>query len=235
LRDRAWSATLSTMPDEPPAPQALRIPIDHLVLGAPEVEAGMAHAEALLGARPVPGGRHPAYGTRNALLSLGPSTYLEVLAPDPELPAPGRGRLFDLASMVAPRLVTWVARREGLGGVPAPDLERLGLGPVGTGRRETADGGVLSWRLTDPYALPFDGAVPFLIDWGGTVHPATTAPSGGLLSGLRIEHPRAPRVREVLIQVTRPDPSGVPVEIVSAGAFRLVATVETSNGVVELG
>lgn len=234
MRDRTRISTLSTMPDEPSGPRPRRISVDHLILGAPDLEAGMAHTTMLLGARPAPGGRHPAYGTRNALLSLGPSTYLEILAPDRELPAPERGRLFDLAAMVAPRLVTWASRREGLREVPDPELGGLGLGPVEAGRREAPGGGVLSWWLTDPHALPHDGAVPFLIDWAGTVHPAATAPPGGLLSGLRIEHPHAPRVREALTRLTRPDPSGVPVEVVRADAFRLVAFVETAGGVVEL-
>ena len=57
--------------------------VDHLVLGAPTLEAGIAWAEATLGVVPQRGGRHPQWGTHNALVSLGHGAYLEILARDP--------------------------------------------------------------------------------------------------------------------------------------------------------
>ena len=60
-------------------------------------------------------------GTHNAVLSLGPRLYLEVIAVDPSLPAPGRPRWFDLdeprmkAELAeGPVLATWVARTRDL-------------------------------------------------------------------------------------------------------------------------
>jgi Glyoxalase-like domain len=53
--------------------------IDHIVFGCSDLERGMDEIEQLLGIRPVPGGRHIQFGTHNALLSLGPATYLEVI------------------------------------------------------------------------------------------------------------------------------------------------------------
>jgi hypothetical protein len=195
--------------------------IDHLVYAAPDLDAGVAEIERLLGVRPAAGGRHPRWGTRNALLSLGPSAYLEVVGPDPEAPRPARGRLFGVESLDRPRLVTWALRCEAIEEVAA----RLSaLGTVEAGSRETPDGALLSWQLTDPYAMPLGGAVPFLIAWGDTPHPATAAPPAGSLAGLWIEHPDPPAVRAALALL------GIHPPVTRAPLPRLVATIRPQGG-----
>lgn len=203
--------------------------VDHLVFGVADLDAGMDYIEQRLGVRPVAGGRHARYGTQNALLSLGPATYLEIIAPDPELSRPARGRPFGLDSLRESRLVTWAVRNEDIDtAASAAAAARVAIGPVESGSRERPDGTVLAWKLTDPYALPLDGAVPFLISWGETPHPASSAPGGTSLVGLRIEHPAPERVREALAAV------GIAMDVRQADEFRLVATIQTASGQVEL-
>ena len=203
--------------------------VDHLIFGAADLDAGRDEIERLLGVRPVPGGRPPHYGTRNALLALGPRTYLEVLAPDTELPVPERGVLLGADRLWAPGLLTWVLRSESIDeAATAAAAAGVGLGPIESGSRETPGGAVVSWRLTDPYAMPLGGAVPFLIDWGATPHPAGAAPRGGRLVGLRAEHPEPRRVRAALAAL------GVAMDVRRGGRFRLIARIETDRGEVEL-
>jgi hypothetical protein len=217
-----WAVAFFSLPSLPPG-------IDHLVFGAPHLEEGMDHIERLLGVRPVHGGRHPNWGTHNALVSLGPDTYLEVVAPDPELECPPRGRLFGLDALQEPRLVTWALRSEEMGAMlAAAEGAGVGMGSVESGGREKPDGTVLSWKLTDPYALPLGGAVPFLIGWGATPHPASAAPRAGTLTGLRMGHPDPGPVRKSLLAL------GTKVDVTQSDDFYLCATIRTPSGSLDL-
>jgi hypothetical protein len=151
--------------------------------------------------------------------------YLELLGPDPEQPPLPRPRWLGVDLLVAPRLVTWAAR--------SADFERqatsaraagVPLGEVREGRRELGDGRVLSWRLTYPEPLLADGLVPFLIDWGDSPHPATTAPQGIRLVDLRAEHPDPGAVSELLRRL------GLELRISAGPTPALIASLETPRG-----
>lgn len=203
--------------------------VDHLVYAAPDLEAAADSLEDLLGVRASAGGQHTGRGTRNALIALGPSCYLEILGPDPEQPKPDRPRWFGVDDLESPRLVRWAAK--------AKDLERLAgragreglsLGPVISGSRKRSDGVVLSWRFTDPATMVADGIVPFLIDWGKSPHPAVAAAGGALLISLRAEHPDPERVGKLLASV------GIELSLRSGPAPALLATIRGRRGTVEL-
>jgi len=203
--------------------------IDHLVYASTDLQRGMDEIEALLGVRPVRGGHHPQYGTHNAQLSLGPGIYLEIIARDPGLPAPERGALIDIPAQGRSSLITWVFRTEDIHNTAAAArAAAIGLGPVQSGSRIKPDGGEIRWQLTDPYAMPMEGAVPFLIDWGNTVHPSAVVPSGGQLVELVIEHPEADRLRRALSVL------GAEVQVIDSDEFRIAAAIEGKNGLITL-
>jgi len=189
----------------------------------------MDEIEALLGARPVRGGNHPQYGTHNALLSLGPGTYLEVIARDPDLPAPDRGALFDVPEMDDSRLIAWVCRVTDIQ-ESADALRDAGivLGPIYSGRREKPDGGIVSWELTDPYIRPLNGAIPLLIDWGNTPHPSTDVPSVGQLVEFTVTHPDTEMIRSALSVIE------AEVNVMDGDQFHLAATIRTKNGLITI-
>jgi len=203
--------------------------VDHLVYATPDLNRGVEEIEKILGVRATPGGQHPGRGTRNALITLGPAIYLEIIAPDPEQPPPKTPRPFGIDGLKESRLVAWAAK--------GSDLERLRdeaarkggrLGEVMSGSRRRTDGVLLSWRYTDPQTVLADGLVPFFIDWGQSPHPARTAAQGAALIALRAEHPEAQRVQRLLNEL------GLDLPVQTGAAPALVATIDSPRGRVEL-
>jgi len=203
--------------------------IDHLVYASPDLVQGVDELEQRLGVLAKPGGRHPAWGTRNSLIALGERIYLEVIAPDPDQIAPERARPFGIDDLDSPRLASWAAREADLEHI-VTTARNLGidLGAIYPGNRQTADGTVLSWKLTDPLTTRYDGLLPFFIDWGTTPHPAPTAAPGCALIELRAEHPDADRLRAVLTALD------LDLTVTAGESPSLIATISSPRGVVEL-
>ena len=203
--------------------------IDHLVYATPDLEATLRSLAELLGVEAAPGGRHPLWGTRNALLSLGGRAYFEIVGPDPTQKPPPLPRPFGIDGLSAPRLQTWVVRGENLDPlVSRARAAGLELGTVEARSREKPDGTLLRWTMTDPYREREGGVIPFLIDWGSTPHPASTSPAGCSLVALRAEHPDPERVRALLAGL------GALIPVSSAPRPRLVATISSPRGVHEI-
>ena len=203
--------------------------VDHLVYATPDLELGIQAIEKLTGVRASAGGQHPRLGTRNALIALGSSTYLEIIGPDPEQPKPDGPRRFGIDELKAPRLLTWVAKGTGL----APFVDRarasgVRLGDVIAGSRKRPDGVVLSWRYTDPNVILEERLVPYFIDWGTSPHPATTAAPGLSLRALRAEHPEPERMARILKQL------GLNLPVRRGARPSLIATLDSPKGRIEL-
>ena len=203
--------------------------VDHVVYATPNLDRGIEEIEKLLGVRATAGGQHPGRGTRNALIALGPTAYLEIIAPDPEQPPPAEPRPFGIDGLTKSRLVAWF--------VKGRDLERLRseavrngvpLGEVKSGSRRRPDGVELAWKFTDPWAPVADGIVPLFIDWGDSPHPAGTSAKGALLISLRAEHPDVQGVRGMLQRL------GVDLPVEQGQSPTLVAVIEGPRGRVEL-
>lgn len=198
----------------PPA-APLKVELDHLVVAAATLEAGVAHVAAALGLSPAafsPVGKHALLGTHNRLLGLGPSCYLEVIAVDPEAPPPARRRWFGLddpamcARLAAqPALVTWVARLR-----PPLDLGAAAAAhPALVPPLVAMSRGEFRWRIAvpDDGSLPGcrggvagGGIIPTLLQWDVPCTPAQALPPtpGVSLRCLRGHHPQAARVRDAL-------------------------------------
>jgi len=203
--------------------------VDHLVYATTDLEKSVAELEKCLGVRAAPGGQHPGRGTRNALIALSSSSYLEIVGPDADQANTGVPRWFGIDTIATPRLFTWAAKAGCLRDTAEAAVRRgVRLGPVVGGSRKRSDGAILRWEFTDPTTVVGDGLVPFLIDWGDSPHPAVSAPSGPVLASLRGQHTEPVAIARDLAAV------GINLPVERGPRPALIATLRTAAGTVEL-
>ena len=202
----------------------LRSFLDHIVITAPSLEAGIQYVRAVLGVSMEAGGRHTRMGTHNALLRLGRQQYLEVLAIDPNALAPPRPRWFGLdlpEAPATPRLAGWIVQSSDIHHASTAISQAFGI-------VERMNRGDLDWQITIPEdgCLPFEGVAPMLIQWNGS-HPADRMQDQEC-SLVRLEgfHPQAERITHLLQTIGFQDSFVVSRQ----AASHLVAHIQTPVG-----
>ena len=168
--------------------------LDHIVISAETLKQGTDYVADVLGIVPVAGGKHPLFGTHNTLIPLG-DIYLEVIAIDPDAPAPAQARWFGLDDFSGePRITNWVCRTE-------KPRRVIGKTLPGTGEMTSVSRGDLKWQITvsKTGTLPFDGFGPAIIDWLGCPPPVFAMPDLSCrLETFSVEHPHAITLRSFL-------------------------------------
>jgi hypothetical protein len=207
------------------------VEVDHLMFGAADLDGSIAYIERMTGVRPVFGGQHPNRGTHNALLSLGPRQYLEIIAPDPAQAnlAVTESRPALLKRLTGPRLLTWSAGTRNIEAVEK-GLVSAGFksGGIAPGSRKRPDGKMLQWRTLSVLDQG-DDVVPFFIEWGkDSPHPAGDSAKGCELLELRLEHPNWENVNRVLQAM------GLQSRAAQGPEPRLRARIRSPKGEVEL-
>lgn len=174
--------------------------IDHLVYAVTDLPQSLRRIADRIGVAPSEGGRHLGRGTRNYLLALSDTCYLEIIGLDADHPADEDQTVpFGLDSLTEDRLLTWaihphdidhalvVARRHG-----------ADHGKVHPMSRVDSAGRELHWSLAVGDPLPFAGLAPFLIDWQDSIHPASSGIARADLTGLRITAPEPATITALL-------------------------------------
>ncbi|WP_439815548.1 VOC family protein [Zavarzinia sp. CC-PAN008] len=208
-------------------PDAVVPELDHLVWAVPDLEQGCALFASLTGVAPATGGSHPGLGTRNALVSLGPDVYLELLAPDPQQDLAGTGGEW-IAALPAPRLVAYcmrgdldqVAARLKHAGIAAAEPRAM--------QRTRPDGVTLRWRVLTMGSFLWGSTLPFWIDWQGSPHPSRSTPTGCTLERFAVLSPEA----ELLAR--QHDALGLPIAAEGGAAPGFLACLATPRGPVWL-
>jgi hypothetical protein len=203
--------------------------LDHILLGVPDLESGIAFVENHTGVRAVFGGVHPGRGTQNALLSLGDRRYLEIIAPDPAQPDAKNLIAAEIRSLKAPHLVGWAARPGDLSSF-AEKLRAAKIafqGPT-PGSRKRPDGRLLQWQTLN-LADDSDGLLPFFIEWAqDSPHPSSDAPKGCSLVKFSAETPDPPKLHATLNLLN------LDLRLQKGEKSRLIATITGPKGTLEL-
>jgi len=209
----------------------MRCELDHLVVACKDLDQGTAWLIDRLGVEPQPGGKHPLMGTHNRLLRVGAGCYLELIAIDPDAPAPARPRWFslDAPEMQArlaegPELVTWAVRTDKI-------VEAVTRVPE-LGQVHAVTRGAYAWRITitEDGSLQFGGLLPTVIQWDSDAHPAAALePRGFELQELTLAHPMSAG----LVPMFRALRISGPVDL-KPGPKELTALFQTPKGLVKI-
>ena len=159
---------------------------DHLVVAVEDLDEAAARWSAA-GLSPVRGGAHPV-GTENVLVRGPEPAYVELIAAGSDDSNPWLDRV-----RAARGPISWAIAVDDID-TAREALLQAGFepDPAVPGSRRTPDGDLVEWRVCDIGPGPYDGSLPFLIEW-------TTPMAQGPARGAIVEH----------VAVTPPDPDRV--------------------------
>jgi catechol 2,3-dioxygenase-like lactoylglutathione lyase family enzyme len=160
--------------------------LDHIMLGAPDLDRAITAFKAATGVTPVKGGRHPGRGTQNALVSLGDGTYLEIIAPTRETSSDELAS--SLAKLNGLTPVGWALHvSDAASAHEALAKAGVTLTPLQPGTRITPAGEKLAWTGFDVEGFE---TAPFFLQWDpATRHPSTTSPGGCTVESFSVADP----------------------------------------------
>lgn len=221
-----WPAKgeMNTLQKQVSAAQA----VDHLMIGAADLDRGIQWLEQRIGVRAAVGGTHPGRGTRNALVALRGRQYVELIAPDPAQP---ESLASHLRSITTPRLIGWAAGTPDIEGL-AKRIRAMGHEPIAPrpGSRSRPDGRVLKWTtlgVRSKFAAGGIDPIPFFIQWAAdSPHPSSDSPAGCELSSLEFEHPEPADLSEALGRLE------ISATVRQSPSVGIVATLSTPKGAV---
>lgn len=198
--------------------------LDHILYAVPDLQKGIDDFEQLTGVRPAYGGKHPHLGTHNALVSLGETVYLELIAFDPDQSMPVENIIFGIGKIKVPKIITWAIRSANISELGT----KIQLAKIEGGGRIKADGARLKWKTAEITEFTDNsGMVPFVIQWISTPHPATTSPRGCELLQFSAEHPSPNTFTKLFSKLS------FPFQIVENPSFQLKAKINSPKGVIE--
>jgi len=160
--------------------------VDHVSYAAEHdgLQATAERLAKLIGVRPVDGGIHPRFGTRNVILPLAHERYVEVVEvlDHPASDKAPFGQAVRARSEAGGGWLGWVIAVDDI----KPVERRIGRDSV-EGNRHRPDGTELRWRQLGVKGLISDPQLPFFVEWTTRDrHPSVGANTQVTIGGLQI-------------------------------------------------
>lgn len=204
--------------------------LDHIVYAVPDFDNAIHDLEAKRGIKPVIGGRHLLRGTKNALLNLGNSCYLEILAIDRDNATFNGPKWMGIDFITRPTITRWAIQTTKIE-VDSHIIKKQyqELGRLEEGERKTPEGETLRWKMTLPLPAPEIDVIPFLLDWSESdFHPTDKLEKGCLLQNITLYHPQPEMIETILEKLS------FKMKVSTATAPKIIIQISGKNGVVEL-
>jgi len=171
--------------------------LDHVVLAAPDLETAITEFEKKTGVKPVKTGYFKGLGITKARIAFHGSSFLEIIAPDPEREGP-IGTLLKSAGLTELVPFHWAIRLSDAEALASevtqwgytPDFVRMS-GP-------SSDGICKQWEMLYLYGHALGGLCPFFIHWNTFDHPCETLPVVGNLIDVRVTAPKGDSIHKLL-------------------------------------
>lgn len=153
--------------------------IDHIVYTVLDLDTAISDFEKQLGVRPIFGGYHTTFGTKNALINLDNGIYLELLAADETNTDVKPPRWMGVDLLTRNQITRWALKSDNLEKDRVPlKMYNPEMGNIRSGSRNTASGSLLQWQLIMPLPSPEVELIPFMVDWSTSeTHPHNELPN----------------------------------------------------------
>jgi len=176
--------------------------LDHVVLAAADLDTAIAEFEQKTGVKPVKTGFINGLGITKARVAFEGSSFLEIIAPDPERQGPIGALLQQSADQLGNGLILfhWAIRlstaQKLSSEVQAP---KMGYTPdFLTMKGPCNDGSIKKWDMLYLYGHALGGVCPFFINWDEFDHPCETMPIVGRLLDVKVSAPKDDKIHKLL-------------------------------------
>jgi len=203
----------------------ISLEIDHLLLAAHNLQDGINAVSDKLNVTASPGGKHPNQGTENALLGLQGQKYLEIIAGDKTSDIHSNIRQ-ECEKFITPGMYWWALRCSDISALRDKLIEQnIPCSDIQDGSRIDTDGNEITWKLLFAESDLYGKAMPFFIQWGNH-HPSNNQDCNTALKEVRISHPLASDLLELLLGIGLREDN---VHFIEASEFSLSIDMEREN------